>query len=354
EFMLVLTDIANPQQVAKVAQRLRELLQPPFHIAGHELFVSASIGASIYPTDGDDADSLQRRADAAMYRAKHTLSNSFQFFDPAINQTALERLRLETYLRRALERNELDLYYQPKVNLAGQIVAVEALLRWKHPDLGMIPPARFVPMAEELGLIIPIGAWCMHRAFRQVRRWQRPGRPIAVALNVSIIQFSQPGFIESLRNTLEESDLDPSLCILELTESMLIGDQASVTQRLNDMRALGLSLAIDDFGTGYSSLGYLRRLPISILKIDRTFVSDIGTAHDDSGRAIINSIINLAHHLGMHVVAEGVETLPQRDFLQSVGCDMIQGYFYSEPLPPPLFEHLLRDERLPGPSWKEV
>jgi diguanylate cyclase (GGDEF)-like protein len=353
EFMLVLTDIISPQQVVKVAHRLIELLQPPFHIVGHELFVSASIGASIYPTDGEDPDSLQRGADAAMYRAKH-LRNSFQFFDPTTNQTTLERLRLENYLRRALERNELDLYYQPKVNLAGRIIGVEALLRWKHPDLGMIPPSRFVPMAEELGLIIPIGAWCMNRAFRQVRRWQRPGHPIAVALNVSIIQFTQPGFIESLRATLEESDLDPRLCILELTESMLIGDQASVTQRLNDMRALGLTLAIDDFGTGYSSLGYLRRLPIGILKIDRTFVSDIGTAHDDSGRAIINSIINMAHHMGMHVVAEGVETLAQRDFLRSVGCDLIQGYFYSEPLPPPLFEHLLREDHLPGPSWKEV
>ncbi|WP_129627862.1 EAL and GGDEF domain-containing protein [Candidatus Oscillochloris fontis] len=352
EFMLVLTDIVNPQQVVKVGHRLMELLQPPFHIAGHELFVSASIGASIYPTDGEDPDSLQRRADAAMYRAKH-LRNNFQFFDPTTNQTTLERLRLENYLRRALERNELDLYYQPKVNRYGQIVAVEALLRWKHPDLGIIAPSRFVPMAEELGLIIPIGTWCMSRAFSQVTQWQRPGHPISVAMNVSIIQFSQPGFIETVRTVLEETGLDPSLCIIELTESMLIGDQASVTQRLNDLRALGLKLAIDDFGTGYSSLGYLRRLPISILKIDRTFVSDIGTDRDDSGRAIINSIINLAHHLGMQVVAEGVETQLQRDFLHSVGCDMIQGFFYTEPLPPALFEYLLEAPVLPSPIWKE-
>ncbi len=353
EFMLVLTDVASPQQVAKVANRLLELLQPPFHIAGHELFVSASIGASIYPTDGEDADSLQRRADSAMYRAKNTLRNSFQFFDSATNQTALEHLRLENYLRRALERGELDVYYQPKVDRAGRIVGVEALLRWKHPDLGMIPPSNFVPLAEELGLIIPIGAWCMARAFSQVRCWQRPGRPIRVSVNVSTVQFSQPGFIEGLRAILVESDLDPSLVILELTESMLIGDHASVTQQLKNMRALGVTLAIDDFGKGYSSLDYLRRLPISILKIDRAFVSDIGTEREDSGRAIVNSIVNLAHHLGMQVVAEGVEIVAQRDFLHSIGCDMIQGFFYSEPLPPMLFEHLLRDDHLPGPLWKE-
>lgn len=353
EFMLVLTDVVSAQQVVKVAHRLHELLQPPFHIAGHELFISASIGASIYPADGEDADSLQRRADAAMYRAKSTLRNSFQFFDAAINQTALEHLRLENYLRRALERNELDIYYQPKVNPAGSIVGVEALLRWKHPDLGMIPPNHFIPLAEELGLIIPIGAWCMARAFSQVRLWQRPGRPIRVSVNVSTVQFSQPGFVEELRAILIESDLDPSLVILELTESMLIGDHASVTQQLKNMCAVGVALAIDDFGKGYSSLDYLRRLPISILKIDRAFVADIGTEQDDSGRAIVNSIVNLAHHMGMHVVAEGVETVPQRDFLHSVGCDMIQGFFYSEPLPPLLFEHLFRDDHLPGPLWKE-
>jgi EAL domain-containing protein (putative c-di-GMP-specific phosphodiesterase class I) len=288
-----------------------------------------------------------------MYRAKSTLRNSFQFFDPTINQTALERLRLENYLRRALERNELDVYYQPKVDRAGRILGVEALLRWKHPDLGMIPPGNFIPLAEELGLIIPIGVWCMARAFNQARSWQQPGRPIRVSVNVSTIQFSQPGFIEALRAILAESDLDPSLVILELTESMLIGDHGSVTQQLNSMRALGITLAIDDFGKGYSSLDYLRRLPISILKIDRAFVSDIGTEHDHNGRAIVSSIVNLAHHLGMQVVAEGVETVVQRDFLHSIGCDMIQGFFYSEPLPPLLFEHFFRDDRLPGPLWKE-
>jgi diguanylate cyclase (GGDEF)-like protein len=353
EFMLVLTNITSPQQVVKAAHRLHELIQPPFLIAGHELFVSASIGASIYPTDGEDADCLQRRADAAMYRAKSTLRNSFQFFDPDITQTALEHLRLENYLRRALERDELDVYYQPKVDRAGRIVGVEALLRWKHPDLGMIPPSHFVPLAEELGLIIPIGAWCMARAFNQVRRWQRPGRPVRVSVNVSTVQFSQPGFIAGLRDILAKSNLDPGLVVLELTESMLIGDHVSVTQQLNDMRALGIALAIDDFGKGYSSLDYLRRLPISILKIDRAFVSDIGTERDDGGRAIVNSIVNLAHHLGMSVVAEGVETLSQRDFLHSIDCDMIQGFFYSEPLPPLLFEQLFRDDCLPGPLWKE-
>lgn len=353
EFMLVLTEISSSQQVARVAERLRDLLQPPFHITGHELFVSASIGASIFPTDGDDADSLQRRADAAMYRAKNSPLSSFQFFDLAANQTTVERLRLENYLRRALERNELALYYQPKVDRAGRVVGVEALLRWKHPDLGMISPARFVPLAEELGLIIPIGAWCMARSFAQVRAWQRPGRPIFVAINVSIIQFTQPDFVEGLRAIITASGLDPSLCVLELTESMLIGDQESVIQRLNEIRALGVTLAIDDFGTGYSSLGYLRRMPISILKIDRVFVADIGTERDDSGRAIITSIITLAHQLGMHVVAEGVETSAQRDFLNGVGCDMIQGFFYSEALPPALFAHLLAAERLPSPTWKE-
>ncbi|NNJ09288.1 EAL domain-containing protein [Chloroflexales bacterium ZM16-3] len=353
EFMMVLTEITGSLQVSKVAHRLHELLHPPFHIAGNELFVSASIGASMYPADGEDADSLQRCADVAMYRAKSTMRNSFQFFDSATNRTALEHLRLENYLRRALERNELDTYYQPKVDRSGRIVGMESLLRWKHPDMGIIPPSRFIPLAEDLGLIIPFNAWCMANAFRQARRWQRPDRPLFISANVSIIQFSQPDFVESLSAIVAESGLDPSLIVLELTESMLIGDQSSVAQMLNKLCDIGLTLAIDDFGTGYSSLAYLRRLPISILKIDRSFVFDIGTERDDSGRAIINAIMNLAHQLGMRVVAEGVETVTQRDFLHSAGCDMIQGYFYSEPLPQVLFEHLLRDDHLPGPTWKE-
>jgi diguanylate cyclase (GGDEF)-like protein len=353
EFMLVLPDVSSAQQVTRVARRLHDMLRLPFLIDGNELFVSASIGASLYPSDGEDSDTLQRSADAAMYRAKSTLRNSFQFFDASVNRAALERLQLETHLRRAIERDELALYYQPKVDRRGRLAGAEALLRWRHPELGLIPPARFIPLAEELGLIVPIGEWCIGEICRQSRQWQRRGMPpIRVAANVSALQFAQPGFIPMLHQTLDQSELDPTWLELELTESMLMGDVAAVSRQLTELRDLQLTLAIDDFGTGFSSMVYLQRLPISVLKVDRSFVGRIGRPDDGSERGIVSAIVTLGHHLQMELVAEGVETDAQHSFLQGLGCDLFQGYLFSEPLPPTLFEHLLRGGRLPGALWR--
>ncbi len=353
EFMLVLPDVTSAQQVTRVARRLHDMLRLPFLIDGNELFVSASIGASLYPSDGEDSDSLQRSADAAMYRAKSTLRNSFQFFDARVNRAALERLQLETHLRRAVERDELALYYQPKVNRRGRLAGAEALLRWRHPELGLIPPARFIPLAEELGLIVPIGEWCIGEICRQSRQWQRRGLPpVRVAANVSALQFAQPGFIPMLHQILDQSELDPTWLELELTESMLMGDVAAVSRQLSELRELQLTLAIDDFGTGFSSMVYLQRLPISVLKVDRSFVGRIGRPGDDNERGIVSAIVTLGHHLQMELVAEGVETDAQHSFLQGLGCDLFQGYLFSEPLPPTLFEHLLRGGRLPGALWR--
>jgi diguanylate cyclase (GGDEF)-like protein len=353
EFMLVLTDVVSHQQVTRVAHRLHDMLRLPFLIDGRELFVSASIGASLFPTDGDNADTLQRNADAAMYRAKSTLRNSFQFFDATVNRAALERLQLETYLRRAVERGELSIYYQPKIDQHRRLIGAEALLRWHHPELGLIPPTRFIPLAEELGLIVPIGEWCLIEICRQTREWQRRGLPpLKVAANVSALQFAQPGFIPMVTQILAQSGLDPRWIELELTESMLMGDVEAVARHLEELRALNVTLAIDDFGTGFSSLVYLQRLPISVLKVDRSFVGRIGTLGDESARGIVSAIVTLSHHLHMEVVAEGVETPAQLAFLQSIGCDMFQGYLFSEPLPPTLFEHLMREETIPGPLWR--
>ncbi|NTU78459.1 MAG: EAL domain-containing protein [Chloroflexales bacterium] len=353
EFMLVLPGIEGPQQVTRVAHRLHAMLHMPFLIDGNELFVSASIGASLYPTDGEDADTLQRNADAAMYRAKNTLRNSFQFFDATVTRTALERLQLETHLRRAIERDELAVYYQPKVDQHRRLAGAEALLRWHHPELGQIPPARFIPLAEELGLIVSIGEWCLSEICRQVRLWQRHGLPpLKVAANVSALQFAQPSFIPTVTQILAQSELDPRWLELELTESMLMGDVEAVLHQLRELRALNLTLAIDDFGTGFSSLVYLQRLPISVLKVDRSFVGRIGTPGDESERGIVSAIVTLGRHLHMDLVAEGVETPAQHAFLQTIGCNLFQGYLFSEPLPPILFEHLMRGGTIPGPLWR--
>jgi diguanylate cyclase (GGDEF)-like protein len=343
EFLLALPDIAGGHQIARVAGRIHELLRQPFTVAGQELFVSASIGAAIYPLDGEDADTLQRNADAAMYRAKSTLRNSFQLFDARAHSTTLERLRLENSLRRAVEREELRIHYQPKVDQAGGLVGAEALLRWQHPELGTIAPSEFIPLAEELGLIVPIGEWCIAEICRQLNAWDGRGlRPTQMAVNISAVQFAQPGFLPMLTRTLAHSGIDPARLELELTESMLMGDTEAVTQLLRQLRALRLTLAIDDFGTGFSSLGYLQRLPISVLKVDRSFVGRIGAPDDEGDRGIVGAIITLGHHLQMRLVAEGVETEAQRRFLAERGCDIFQGFLFSRPLPPEQFELLLR------------
>ncbi|MCS6882040.1 MAG: EAL domain-containing protein [Oscillochloridaceae bacterium] len=347
EFMLVLPEIADSSQVSQVAKRLHEMLRMPFLVKGQELFLSASIGASIFPDDGEDAETLQRNADVAMYRAKSTLRNSFQFFDPSTNRMALERLQLENQLRRALERDEFVLFYQPKVDRAGRLRGAEALIRWQHPRLGTIPPARFIPLAEELGLIVPIGEWCLQEVCRQLREWRQKGLLLVpIAVNISAIQFAQPSFPSMVAATIAGSNLDPRLVELELTESMLVGDLESLLHQLQELRALGVALALDDFGTGYSSLAYLQRLPLTTLKVDRTFVAQLDASSQNGNRGIVHAIVTLGRSLNLQLVAEGIETRLQHSFLLDAGCDLFQGFLFSPPLPAARFESLLSTRSL--------
>jgi diguanylate cyclase (GGDEF)-like protein len=345
EFMMVMTNVRDNQAPAMVAQRINDALSAAFVIDGHELFVTASIGISIFPTDGLEMDTLQANADAAMYRVKGLTRNGFQFFSAKISAGAIERLRIENHLRRAIEREELALAYQPIYSNAGQIIATEALLRWHHPELGAISPQAFIPIAEESGLIIPIGAWILQQACQQAKAWQQQGlAPIRVCVNVSAMQFVQPRFVDQVAAALAESDLDGRWLELELTESMLMGDRQEITRQLTELRELHVELAIDDFGTGYSSLGYLQHMPIGTLKIDQSFIQALDTQTPDqsSSVAIVRAIIMLAQTLHMHVTAEGVETIDQLQLLQSLECDCFQGYLLNRPLTPNAFEQLLR------------
>ncbi|OGI45303.1 MAG: hypothetical protein A2V92_04195 [Candidatus Muproteobacteria bacterium RBG_16_65_31] len=345
EFAIALTDIAGAHDVPRVAEKILAALDAPEIIDGHEYFVTASIGVSLHPEDGGNAETLLRNADIAMYRAKEEGKNTFQFYSPAMNAETPKRLALETDLRRALERKEFLLYYQPKVDLAGgRITGAEALLRWQHPRKGLILPLEFIPLLEETGLIVPVGRWVLHTACAQAKTWIEAGhRGLRVAVNLSARQFKQPKLVDVIAATLEETGLDPRHLDLELTESILLEqteDSLAALRRLHDM---GIHLALDDFGTGYSSLGYLKRFPIDSLKIDRTFVRDVMTNPDDA--AIAQTVIAMAHSLRMTAVAEGVETREQLEFLRSHRCDQVQGYYFSRPLPAEEFARLMKDDK---------
>jgi EAL domain-containing protein (putative c-di-GMP-specific phosphodiesterase class I) len=282
-------------------------------------------------------------ADIAMYRAKKLGRNNFQFYTPAMNEEALERVRIETALRSALERKEFVLHYQPQLDLdSGKIVGMEALIRWQHPELGMVAPSRFIGVAEETGLIVPIGLWVLREACLQNKAWQAAGLGrLRVAVNLSARQFGAEHLIEDLRAVLDETGLAPACLEIELTESLFLSDADQAVELLHSMKALGVNLSIDDFGTGYSSLSYLSRFPIDVLKIDRSFVNDVTRNAGDA--AIVASIIALAHNLKLAVIAEGVETIGQLDYLKRHGCDEMQGYYFSRPLAPEAFEKLLRE-----------
>jgi len=306
---------------------------------------------AVFPTEGTLSENLIEHADIAMYRAKKLGRNNFQFFTPSMNDEAMERVRIEGALRNALERDEFVLHYQPQVDMkTGQIVGMEALIRWNHPELGMVPPGRFVGVAEETGLIVPIGAWVMRTACAQNKAWQDAGYPrLRVAVNLSARQFGAANLMASLEATLQETGLDAACLEIELTESLFMSDVTPAVELLHRMKALGVNLSIDDFGTGYSSFSYLSRFPIDVLKIDRSFVADI--THDANDAAIVTSIIALAHNLKLAVIAEGVETLAQLDYLRSHGCDEMQGYYFSKPVPADQFEALLAEGRcLPAPT----
>ena len=345
EFVVILTEHTEEPLSAAVVQRLMDAVAQPVMLGNKQFQVTCSIGVAIYPSEGTTSENLIEHADVAMYRAKKLGRNNFQFFTPTMNEESQERVQIEGALRTALERNEFVLHYQPQVDLkTGQIVGMEALIRWNHPDMGMVPPGRFIGVAEETGLIVAIGAWVMRAACTQNKAWQDAGFPrLRVAVNLSARQFSSNDLLASLETALTESGLDADCLEIELTESLFMNDVTPAVELLHRMKALGVKLSIDDFGTGYSSLSYLSRFPIDVLKIDRSFVADITADANDA--AIVTSIIGLAHNLKLAVIAEGVETAEQLDYLRSRGCDEMQGYYFSRPLPAQDFETLLRERR---------
>ena len=332
EFVLVLPDVDRPEGVSLVADRLLAAVAHPIPLHGHEVRVTASIGAALYPRDGADGDTLLKNADTAMYRAKELGGDGFHFCTEDLNSRALERLTLEGELRQALERQELVVHYQPQVDLAsGQIVAAEALVRWQHPERGMVSPAQFIPLAEETGLIVPIGEWVLDEAVRQCRAWREQGASeLGVAVNLSARQLSDPRLDLVLQQVLEETGLDADGLELELTESTVMSDPAETPERLQRIRDVGVRIAVDDFGTGYSSLGQLKQFPFDKLKIDRSFVRDI--PDDPDAAAIARTVIAMAHVLKLRVIAEGVESRAQADYLRRHGCDEVQGFYYGRPV----------------------
>ncbi|MEN6587299.1 MAG: EAL domain-containing protein [Sulfuricella sp.] len=334
EFVLLLEDDANAQQAAVVARKILDLFAVPISVAEHKLNVTASIGISLYPGDGEDPDTLLRHADRAMYEAKSRGRNTYQFFEPVLSAGVLQRLVMENALRGAMERNELLLHYQPQVDLgSGRICAAEALLRWRSAELGLVAPSDFIPVAEEMGLIISIGEWVLRTACAQNKAWQDAGLPpIRVAVNVSALQVlagTLPGIVA---DTLRDTGLDPRYLELELTESVMIREVEATLSQVVELKRLGVTISLDDFGTGYSSLGYLSRFPLDRLKIDQGFVRNITT--EPKNAAIARATVALSQGLGMIVIAEGVETEGQLRYLHSIGCEEIQGYLFSRPVPP--------------------
>jgi len=341
EFTVLLPEISQEENAAKVARKILEAIREPVYIGDHELYITTSIGVALYPNDGEDAESLLKNADTAMYRAKEKGKNNYQLYTPAMNAKAFERLAMENGLRRALERKEFVLYYQPKVNInTGKIIGMEALLRWQAPDRSLIPPGDFIPMAEDTGLIVPIGEWVLRTACAQNKAWQDASfPPIRVAVNLSARQFQLQNLVEVISRILKETGLDPCWLELEITESVAMQNAEYTVKMLQELKEMGIQLAIDDFGTGYSSLSYLKRFPISKLKIDKSFVNEIGTAQDNE--AIASTVIVLGQSLKLGVVAEGVENEVQYDFLKQHQCDEMQGFLFGKPVPPEEFEKLI-------------
>ncbi|WP_273925097.1 bifunctional diguanylate cyclase/phosphodiesterase [Curvibacter microcysteis] len=333
EFVVLMPRVEQPQEAAQVAEELRAALNTPLLVQGHEINLSMSMGIACYPEDGDTLDHLLKHADTAMYVAKEAGRNGYQFFMKEMNARVSRRMFLENNLRRALERNEMYLVYQPQIEAStGRVAGVEALVRWNHPEEGLIPPDRFIPVAEDCGLIEPLGAWVLHQACRQLQDWRDDGLDgLMMAINISPMQFRKPGFIDTVRSALNSSGVDPQRVELEITETLLMQPLNDLDSRLRELTAMGLTFALDDFGTGYSSLGYLKRLPISRIKLDKSFVADLpGDVEDE---AVTRATLSMAKDLGLHCVAEGVETQAQRAFLTERGCDTLQGYLFARPMP---------------------
>jgi diguanylate cyclase (GGDEF)-like protein/PAS domain S-box-containing protein len=332
EFVVVLNELTSTDDIAPVAEKISDAIGEAFSLDGQELAVSASIGVSVYPRDGETPDSLIRNADAAMYLAKERGRNNWQFFQPSLNRQAVQALALESGIRKAIKELEFTLHYQPVIRTdTKQPVTMEALVRWQHPELGLLGPDHFISVAEHRGLIIPIGRWVINEAIYQAREWANLGVAIPVAINLSAVQFKQKDLVEDIANRLNEYGVSGEMLELELTESLFLEDVNAMSKTLGRLKDLGVSLAVDDFGTGYSSLAYLKRYPIDKVKIDRSFVLDIPRDADDV--AITVAIINLAASLNLKVVAEGVETQEQAHFLEEHQCDFLQGYLIARPLP---------------------
>ncbi len=343
EFLTLLPEIEKTGDAGKVARRILDSISHPFFIAGREIFITASIGISVYPHDGDDAETLLKNADAAMYHAKDQGKNNVQFYSREIDPAARESLALENEMRKAMERGEFTVYYQPQVDLrSGKIVGCEALLRWPHPEMGFISPQQFIPLAEETGLIVPLGKWVLFQACRQAKAWNSAlPSGLRVSVNLSSYQFRQKDLIDVIGESLETSGLQPAHLELEITESAIMQDTEGAVLMLKALRQMQIRIAIDDFGTGYSSLSYLKRFPLNVLKIDQSFIRDITKNRQDA--SITTAIIALAQSLGLEVIAEGVETREHLQFLSDKGCNLMQGYFFSRPVPADEFQRLLQE-----------
>jgi diguanylate cyclase (GGDEF)-like protein/PAS domain S-box-containing protein len=348
EFSFLLTRITEAEDAARLAREFQAVLDRPFNVDGHELYVTSSIGISLYPDDDRTAQGLLKSAGAALYRAKQSGGSNYQFYTADMNERALHRLALENQLRWALERGEFRVYYQPQVSIdTGQITGMEALVRWQHPELGLVSPAEFIPLSEDTGLVAPIGEWVLRTACAQTKSWQDCGfNNLHVAVNLSPRQFQQPDLTAVVLRLLKETGLDASCLELEVTESSVMKNAETAISTLRELKAMGIKIAIDDFGSGYSSLSYLKHLPIDVLKIDQSFVRDMTT--DPKDAAIVMAIIQLAHSLQLQVKAEGVETEDQLHFLRLLRCDEMQGYLFCRPLPVEAFEHLLLEGRSLG------
>ena len=342
EFAILLPIVGGVADVTLVTSEIFEAMKAPFVFETHEIFISAAIGISLYPRDGDDSPSLMKNAGAALSRAINTGTNDYQFYTGDMHAAALRRLTLENDLRHAIEKSQLEVHYQPKINNSdGKIVGMEALMRWRHHELGMIAPLDFIPIAEETGMIVEIGEWILREACKQTKVWQDAGYELHLAVNVSAAQFDL-GLADSVRKIISETGFDAAFLDLEMTESAVMKNAEFTIKTLNELKTLGIKISIDDFGTGYSSLIQLKSLPIDVLKIDKSFINDVTTDPDDA--SLVTAIVGLARNLRLAVVAEGVETAEQLEFLNTLHCDEWQGYLFSKPLPADDFAKLLAEK----------